>query len=69
MTGLKAHVERYSEEYAAHWDIPVEHVRATVDGPDEGKVYTIRLDSYEHPGCETETIRLLSCRSPYKESN
>jgi hypothetical protein len=55
---FSAIVAQYVEQYAEFHDIPVDHVRTVIDGPDENNVFDVRMDSYEHPHCETETIRL-----------
>lgn len=55
---MNAKIENYAADYAYHYEIPVEHVRATLDGPDDSGRYLLRLDSYEHPGCEDERLVL-----------
>jgi hypothetical protein len=60
-------ISQYVEEYAEFHGIEVGHVRKTVDGPDERNTFVVRLDSYEHPSCETETYHVDASGVPVGE--
>jgi hypothetical protein len=68
MNAFGSTLEQYAEAYADFHEIPAEHVRVVVDGPDEENVFTVRLDSYEHPACETETYRLTADGTAVKDA-